>query len=328
MDRSKRPKIIYISWAQNCSRSDHTARELGGTSYMIYWGRLGSNPLTIWLKYLGQSFSTLRLLFRERPDVVFVMSPPVIAVLAVFLYCSLRKIRYVIDSHSAAFLMPRWRHFQGLQRWLERRAATTLVHNDYLAEIVRRGGGHATVVPDVPIRYETHDAFELNGHFSVAAVCSFNYDEPIAEIIEAARQLPEVRFYFTGDPKFLDPALRDNLPSNVVLTGFLSNAAYGSLIRKADVVMTLTTRDHTMLRAAYEAIYQGTPVIISDWPLLRRAFDSGAVHVRNVAADIVRAVREIQSYPDQFREGAKRLCQHKLAVWQKTRNTIMERIRQ
>ena len=55
--------------------------------------------------------------------------------------------------------------------------------------------------------------------------------------------------------------------------------------------MTLTTRDHTMLRGAYEAIYQGTPVIVSDWALLRESFPEGAAHVENTAKAIVRGIQ-------------------------------------
>ena len=40
--------------------------------------------------------------------------------------------------------------------------------------------------------------------------------------------------------------------------------------------MALTTEDHTMLRGAYEAIYQGTPIIVSNSALLRVAFNEGA----------------------------------------------------
>ena len=69
-------RITYISWAPHCSRSDHTARELGGTSHMVYAGWLGSHPLTVGLKYAVQAWRTWRLLFRERPEAVFVMVPP------------------------------------------------------------------------------------------------------------------------------------------------------------------------------------------------------------------------------------------------------------
>jgi hypothetical protein len=101
-------KPVYISWAPHCSRSDNTARELGGRSYMVYWSRLGSSILTVWLKYLGQAFRTFRLLSQERPDVVFVMTPPVFAVATVWLWCALNRIPYVVDAHTAAFAHPRW----------------------------------------------------------------------------------------------------------------------------------------------------------------------------------------------------------------------------
>jgi glycosyltransferase involved in cell wall biosynthesis len=90
--------------------------------------------------------------------------------------------------------------------------------------------------------------------------------------------------------------------------------------------MTLTTRDHTMLRAAYEAVYQGTPVIVSNWTLLREAFDEGALHVDNTAAGIADAVRSVVSAPDRFREGASRLRARKLARWAETRAAIAERL--
>jgi glycosyltransferase involved in cell wall biosynthesis len=320
-------KIIYISWAENCSRSDNTARELGGKSFMIYWGGLGSNPVTIVLKYLGQSFSTLRLLLREQPEAVFIMSPPVIAVLPVYFCTLLKRIPFVIDSHTAAYLMLRWKHFQWLQRWLERKAATTIVHNEYLAGIVRQGGGHATIVRHVPVSYHIDEKFPLNGTFSVATVCSFNYDEPVDQILEAARELNDVRFYMTGNPKFLDPKHKSDLPENVQLTGFLSDSAYGSLVQNANAVMALTTRNHTMLRAAYEAIYQETPVIVSDWPLLRESFDRGTVHVDNSAESIVWAVRTLQAHYDKFKQEAGELRARKLEEWEKTRKSILERIR-
>jgi hypothetical protein len=119
-------------------------------------------------------------------------------------------------------------------------------------------------------------------------VCSFNYDEPVAAILAAARLTPDVRFFITGNPRHLTGTLAAQLPPNVTLTGFLSTPAYGGLLAGADVVLTLTTRDHTMLRGAYEAIYQGTPVIVSDWPVLVEAFELGAIHVDNTPADCCR----------------------------------------
>ena len=319
-------RITYISWAESCSRSDHTARELGGTSHLIYAKQFGSKASTILLKYAAQWIRTARVLRAEQPDVVFVMTPPLFAALPALLYTRKRGKRLVLDAHSAAFLHPRWRRFQGLQRALCRKAATTLVHNDHMAALVREAGGHATLVPDVPIEFPGREPFLRPRNFTVAVVCSFNYDEPIREILEAAAAVPDVQFFMTGNPRHLDPTLAKSLPPNVTLTGFLSTPAYGGLLTDADAVLTLTTRDHTMLRGAYEAIYQGTPVIVSNWPILRDAFPIGALHVDNSPSQIGAAIRNLKSGLEEYREGALRLRESKLERWQSIAAAIRARI--
>jgi glycosyltransferase involved in cell wall biosynthesis len=289
---------------------------------MVYEGQLGSQASTILWKYWLQARTTARILRQEQPEVVFVMTPPLVAALPAFWYAWRRGAHVVLDAHSAAFMHPRWRWFQWLQRWMCRRAATTLVHNEHIAALVTRAGAHSTLVPDVPVVYERSEVFPRPQAFTVAVVCSFNYDEPLPAIIEAATQLPDVRFFVTGNPKHLDASLKSRLPDNMTLTGFLSDEAYGSLIAGADAVLTLTTRDHTMLRGAYEAIYQGTPVIVSDWPLLKEAFPEGAIHVDNTPPSIAAAVDAIRRQPEVFRAGAVRLAAAKLERWSVTKRRL------
>lgn len=320
------PRITYVSWAESCSRSDHTARELGGRSHMIYLAHFGSKPSTVLLKYAGQWRATSRVLRAEQPDVVFVMTPPVVAAVPAFWYAWRNGKRVVLDAHTGAFLNRRWRYLHWLQRMLSRRAATTIVHNETLAALVRKAGGHATLVPDVPVLFEQVEPFSRPPGFTVAVVCSFNYDEPVAAIFEAAAQLPDVQFFVTGNPKHLPAYLKAALPANVTLTGFLSTPAYGGLLTDADAVMTLTTLDHTMLRGAYEAIYQGTPVIVSDWPILRESFSEGSIHVDNSPQGIVDAIRSMQAGLSAYREGARRLRERKLTRWQETRQAILGRL--
>jgi glycosyltransferase involved in cell wall biosynthesis len=293
---------------------------------MVYAAKWGSRAATIVFKYAAQWLETLRILRREQPDAVFVMTPPVFAALPAFWYARGRRASVVLDAHTAAFLHPRWRRFQWLQRALCRRAATTLVSNEHLAGIVQSAGGHATVVPDVPVVFPERGSFTRPAGFAVAVVCSFNYDEPVAAMFEAARSVPDVQFLVTGHPRHLDRSAAAKMPANVRLTGFLSVPAYGSLLSSADVVMTLTTRDHTMLRGAYEAIYQGTPVIVSNWPVLIEAFPIGAAHVDNSAGAIARAVRSMQRDIDRYRVEAARLRDVKLSQWQSTRDAILERL--
>lgn len=293
---------------------------------MIYLPKFGSRVSTILFKYLGQWLRTARVLRDERPDAVFVMTPPVFAALPAFWYAFRRGKRVVLDAHTAAFLHPRWRHLQWLQRAMCRQAATTIVHNQHLADIVTQMGGRPTLVPDVPVVYPETDSFARPDALTVAVVCSFNYDEPIEAILEAARLLGDIKFFITGNPRHLAPKLASNLPSNVTLTGFLTVPAYGGLLKAADVVMSLTTRDHTMLRGAYEAVYQGTPVIVSDWPLLREAFAFGALHVDNTRDQIVDAILALRKQPERYREDAGRLRLLKLERWQHIKSELLTQL--
>lgn len=318
--------IVYISWAESCSRSDHTARELGGKSFMVYLGFLGSHPLTVPLKYLGQFVMTLWILVRERPRAVFVMSPPLVAACPAYLYRLITGAPFVMDCHTAAYLHPRWKRLQWLQHWLGRRAATNIVTNEHLAELVREHGGRATIVRDVPVVYEGRESYPLRDGFCVAVVCSFNPDEPVAEIFEAAREIPAVTLYVTGKTKHLPPDTAARKPDNVILTGFVSDDAFGDLISRTGAVMSLTTRDHTMLRGAWEAIYQATPVIVSDWPCLREAFSQGAVFTDNTARGIAEAIRQVQHEHRRLNDEAEMARRERVTRWRQVREALLQAV--
>jgi glycosyltransferase involved in cell wall biosynthesis len=243
----------------------------------------------------------------------------------VFPYCALRGIPFVVDAHTGAFLDRRWRHFQRLQRWLCRRAATTIITNTHLANMLSAEGADWTMLPDVPVKYPPAAAPLEKPGFLVAVICSFDTDEPVAVILETARALPDVTFRVTGDPRKVERMQLD-LPPNLRLTGFLGNAAYGQLLRDADVVMALTTGKHKMLRAAYEAIYQGTPIIISESPMLREEFDTGAILVENTPESIGAAVRRMQGELETYRQQALSLRQRKEQRWEANKALLMTKI--
>ncbi len=75
----------------------------------------------------------------------------------------------------------------------------------------------------------------------MVVVNSFAVDEPLAELLEAARRLPELRFFVTGNPELARRGLLASKPTNVEFTGFVSEEKYAGLLRAADVVVVLTT---------------------------------------------------------------------------------------
>src|SRR5439155_1727924 len=74
-------------------------------------------------------------------------------------------------------------------------------------------------------------------------------------------------------------------------------------LRAADVVLVLTTHDHTMQRGGYEAMALGKPLVTSDWGILRETFSRGTIHVRNEPHAIAAGVR--RALADRERLGAE-----------------------
>jgi glycosyltransferase involved in cell wall biosynthesis len=119
---------------------------------------------------------------------------------------------------------------------------------------------------------------------------TYSQDEPLNEILAAAAKLPTVSFHITGNPKHARGHRMGSLPRNAHLTGWLSENEYAALLLGSDVVVCLTTHDHTMQRGAYEAMALSKPLITSDWDLLRKTFHRGTLHVRNTPDEIANAV--------------------------------------
>jgi glycosyltransferase involved in cell wall biosynthesis len=125
----------------------------------------------------------------------------------------------------------------------------------------------------------------------VLFVTVFAPDEPVEQALEAARATPEFDYRFTGDERRCPPAVRSSAPPNVSFTGFLRGAEYQRALLDAHVVLVLTTTSTSVVRAGYEAVYAGRPLVISDHPILREVFGH-AIFVDGAAESIARGVTE------------------------------------
>lgn len=267
-------------------------------------------------KYAVQAGKTFRCLLARRPRVVFVQSPPTFAVMMVWLYGALTGARFVVDAHSAAMLSPYWTRPRALYRRIARAAAATIVTNDHFASRIRRWGGHALVIPDIPTTFPADDAFPLGDSFDVMVVNTFAPDEPLSEVIAAAAGLPGVVLHVTGDLERSASRIPSHVPANVRFTGYLADPAYYGLMASCDAVMCLTTRDHTMQRGACEALWMGKPIVTSRWPLLLEYFHLGTVHVDNTIEGIGEGLREMAERHGEHQAGITRLQTERLRDWQ------------
>jgi glycosyltransferase involved in cell wall biosynthesis len=319
-------KTAFIAWERYNRRSDLLAQHLGATMHHIYYGQRG-RLLQAPLRYLVQGRQTWHLLSRERPAVVFVQNPPISCALVAFLYARRYHARYIIDSHTSSFLAPKWRWTLGLHRMLSRRAVTTIVTNNHLKEMVSRWGCPAFVLGFTPGDYPQGEPFPFIGQFNVAVVSSFEWDEPLDVVFETAALLPEVSFYVTGDYTRGATSLLARKPENCHLTGYIPYEQYVGLLRGVDVVIDLVTCDHTLLLGAFEAVSLGTPLITSDWPILREYFPIGTVYVPNTVKGLCEGVRQAQREQAKLQWEVRRLREQLHTEWAHKLNELQELLR-
>jgi glycosyltransferase involved in cell wall biosynthesis len=244
------------------------------------------------VRYPVLAARTALFLLRRRPDVVFIQCPSVLlGVWAVLLKAVFRFV-LVADLHNEA-VEPYNYSFAAYRKalaWIGRSADVCLVTNDALKRIVERGGGHAFVLPDkVPDLAPAADPGASRAP-RVVFVCSYAPDEPYLELIEAATLLdPAVTVYVTGDHRRLPATIQ--VPSNVRLTGYLSEHDYEHLLRGADIVVDLTAMENCLVCGAYEAVAVERPLVTSDTRALRAYFNRGTVYTAHTAQSLASAIR-------------------------------------
>jgi len=311
-------RAIFLVWGppSHGRRSTVLARELGIEALHFVYGTTRRGPWVAPFKYSYQTFVTLLLLFRIRPELVFVQSPPSFAVLTVYFYCKLTRARFVVDAHSDALQRWCWTFPTWLSRAWARAAITTIVTNEYFQAQIQKWGGNAFILRDIPTRFDKQANYPVNGSFNVVVVNTFSNDEPIGQILAAAQKLPDVHFYVTGKKERAAPRLLAATPSNVYFTDYLPDASYYGLLEKSDAVMCLTTRNHTMQRGACEALSLGKPIITSDWPLLRDYFHKGTVHVANDSESIGCGILEMVEWHAVYQTEIKELQRKQRQEWE------------
>jgi glycosyltransferase involved in cell wall biosynthesis len=319
-----RPVFFVWTTPERGTRSAWMARELG-IDDVQFVGSVGRGFRRALFAYPMQLIRTLRVLLRSRPRVVFVQSPPSYAAWTVAIYCVATGATFVIDAHSDSFERARWTRPAWLTRFVARRALVTIVTNEHWAVRVRSWGAEPMTIPTIPTDLVIGEPPAMKPGANIAVVNTWAADEPLGEVLSAAEDLPAMSFFITGR---MDSAagLRRKIPSNVTFTGLLSQADYHGLLAASDTVVCLTTRNHTMQNGACEAMFIGTPILTSDWPVLREYFAGGAVYVDNTAAGIRDGLRHLIGSIETYRRDIRELRLRREREWQESRRALIDRI--
>lgn len=280
---------IWITWETH-RRSRGLSAALDARLYEINQGK---GRLA---RYARNTLATLGILFRARGAVVLVQSPSIVLANLATSFGRLAGVKVVVDAHNGGIdpLDGKSRVLTRLARRALRKSDLVIVTNAALAQQVESFGARAFVLPDPMPDFPA--AHAENGQDSraptqrVVAICTWASDEPFMELIQAASLLPPgCELAITGRPR-LSARQQATLPANVRLTGFVSEADYTQLLRTADAIVDLTTRENCLLCGAYEAVSVHKPLVVSDTAALRELLEDAAIYCANDARSIATGI--------------------------------------
>ncbi|MEO0114278.1 MAG: hypothetical protein ABIK93_02250 [candidate division WOR-3 bacterium] len=308
------PKKIFLAWASTARRSATLAKFFGAQLFVLPLTR--KKVIFRLGQYLILAIRTFPILLKTKPTLIFVQCPPIYILFPVYLYAKLRKVKYIIDAHTAAFIGKGF-HFAIYLDWLKffaKRAKMTIIPNEELAKYLANWQIPYFILEDgIPNLSDFGlPKKELKIENKVAVICGFGSDEPIDEIVEAAKLVPNVQFYVTGAyPKVYTKRSSPNLQ----FTGFLSESDYIELLKQVDLVAVLTKRESTILCGAYEALSLEKPMILSDTKTLSHHFPKGVVRVENTVMAIADGIKNAYTLLPQLQSEISQLKLEKIRSW-------------
>lgn len=313
---------IWLTWEiQRRNRS--LAHAVGATLHeMLYKGSAAA-------RYCALTWRTYRLIRRVKPRVIYYQNPSLIlsALLATLKFLRLTRAKLIGDFHNAGVHPPVARF---LVPWIVRNSDLIIVSNRNLEPAISAMGGRCMSVPDPIPHLEAVAAEPQAGTraFEVFFICSWAPDEPIVEVLRAARiiaqQQPDITVSITGRPKLERIGWLEQVPENVRLTGFLAESEFERRLLATSVVLDLTTRADCMVCGAYEAVSAQVPMVLSDNEPTRKYFRKGALYTDNSAASIAELVLLSRQRHAQLRSEVMELKRELLGEEQATLRRLMD----
>lgn len=317
-------KSIFIVWGREAEHSKYLARALDSDLKQIYIKKIGNINLPVLFRYVWQTYKTILVLFKDRPEIVIVQNPPVFAPLVVLFYCKMLGARFMIDSHTS-FLDKKWTYFHWLLKPIARMATLNTCHNFKNLEVFERWGVEQAMVmrpynPDYN-RDELNKDLEnkelaglVEGSFlPIIMVNRFAGDDDWQTVIETAKLMPEADFFITGSiPKNFNTKISDNIH----LTGYLEHKEFIKLMWRCRMVLSLTLRKDTILWSIGEAMSLGKPFITSDTEVLRHYFGEVALFSKPNKEELKERIEKANENREQAKIKIKEFVKKEKEDWQ------------
>lgn len=318
-------KRVFLVWAKTARRSTTLAKLLDSKLILLTIDRKGL--LIRLFQYLLLAIRTFFILMKENPDLIICQCPPIQILFPIYCYSKVRKAIFIVDAHTGAFIGKGLHYpiYVRILRFFLRRAHLTIIPNQDLVDYLLPWKISYFILEDGLPNLEVKPVTEKLEKM-VVLVSGGGSDEPIGEVIKAARLVPEMRIFITGaaQPK-KEEKLIQNL-ANLTFTGFLPESEYLNLLRQAEIIMVLTTRLNTILCGAYEALSLEKPLILSNTKTLHRHFPKGVIPVENTAEGIAQGIKQAFSVLPQLQTEILQLKSEKTKQWSEKIRQLKERL--
>jgi hypothetical protein len=311
-------KIVFLVWDREGIRASGISKHIGASLHFLSTSRVRHPVLFI---------KTLKILRKERPQIIICQSPPItcafIALVYKYMFAWMSKPKILIDVHTGAISRP-WS--KGVSRLIMKNASVIIVINKEQQNHLIQNYHIRPVVLEDPIpdftdvllsgKKQEGYKIEQKAIFNVAVVSSFAFDEPLQAVFDAASKMPDVYFYITGDEKNADRKALIKKTDNVIITGFLDYSTYVDLLHKVDVIMDLTTDNKSLVAGAYEAVALEQPLITSDWNSAKRYFNKGTIYVNNSSDEIRKAIMVSMTKKEELSKEMHQLKIERTKEWE------------
>ena len=319
---------IWISW--------ELQRRNKGISSALSWPlyEIRSNKIRI-IRYASSIIKSIFIIWKEKPKFLVTQNPSIILSSLANIIKPLFKFVHIMDAHNRGLYPKEGKSkiLMTISKWLQRGADITIVTNDELKKTVNRNGGNAFVLPDkIPVVPKTN-TIELQGKIKLACISSFGEDEPYQDIVDSGNLIEnDTYIYMTG--KYEGKVLKNEMPPNLNLLGYINDKDYWSLLCSVDGIIDLTTRENCLVCGAYEGIAVGKPLILSNTKTIMEYFNRGCIYVSNSKESIAQGIgnfikekellkKEIaQLKNDLEEEWAKQLENFKKELFKVSKNRI------
>lgn len=250
-----------------------------------------------WKRYPRLIFRTLKILFQTRPSLIFSQNPSLLLTAIVVGYGKISKATIIVDAHNAGIFPIEGKSalLNKIARIVNSHSDKVIVSNTALKKFINKNERDVYAIPDpIPVITTRSGYPVMQDKFNLVFICSWAEDEPYEEVLLMAGNLRDsVNIYITGNSCNKEKTAVNTLPSNVTLTGFLSDNDYEELLVACDAVMVLTKRDDCLVCGAYEGVSVEKPMILSNTNALVEYFDKGCTYTDNSCRDIEGSIRKL-----------------------------------